>query len=97
LPGCFLPALALASEANLVLPDLATQSFLGIDGKLLLMLGMVVAALGLVFGLVQYWQLKNLPVHKSMLEISELIYETCKTYLLTRASSFWVSRCSSAA
>jgi K(+)-stimulated pyrophosphate-energized sodium pump len=78
------PVLAVASEVNLVLPDLATQSFLGIDGKLLLMLGMVVAALGLVFGLVQYWQLKNLPVHKSMLEISELIYETCKTYLLTQ-------------
>ena len=40
--------------------------------------------LGLVFGLVIFTQLKNLPVHRSMLEISELIYETCKTYLITQ-------------
>ncbi len=84
LAGLFLPALALASEANLVLPDLASQQFLGIDGKTLLMIGIVVSALGLVFGAVQYTQLKNLPVHKSMLEISELIYETCKQYMVTQ-------------
>jgi K(+)-stimulated pyrophosphate-energized sodium pump len=80
------PALALASEANLVLPDLSTQRFLGgaIDGRLLLVLGMVISVLGLVFGVVQFGQLKKLPVHKSMLEISELIYETCKTYLITQ-------------
>jgi hypothetical protein len=46
--------------------------------------GLVVCLLGLVFGLVIYKQLKNLPVHPSMLEISELIYETCKTYLVTQ-------------
>ena len=46
--------------------------------------GLVVSLLGLVFGLVIYTQLKNLPVHRSMLEISELIYETCKTYLITQ-------------
>ncbi|MCU0699379.1 MAG: sodium-translocating pyrophosphatase [Myxococcaceae bacterium] len=84
LAGLFLPALAFGSEANLVLPDLASQSFLGIDGKTLLMIGIVVSALGLVFGAVQYTQLKNLPVHKSMLEISELIYETCKQYMITQ-------------
>ena len=84
LAGLFLPALALASEANLVLPDLASQQFLGLDGKTLLMIGIVVSALGLVFGAVQYSQLKNLPVHKSMLEISELIYETCKQYMVTQ-------------
>jgi K(+)-stimulated pyrophosphate-energized sodium pump len=84
LAGLFLPALAFGSEANLVLPDLASQSFLGIDGKTLLMIGIVVSALGLVFGAVQYNQLKNLPVHKSMLEISELIYETCKQYMVTQ-------------
>ncbi|MEO7190564.1 MAG: sodium-translocating pyrophosphatase [Vicinamibacterales bacterium] len=70
-------------EANLVLPDLSQVQFLGgIDGHTLLMVGLVVSAMGLLFGLVIYNQLKNLPVHGSMLEISELIYETCKTYLV---------------
>ena len=66
------------------LPDLSSQSFLGIDGHTLLLGGLVVCVLGLVFGLVIYLQLKNLPVHQSMREISELIYETCKTYLITQ-------------
>jgi K(+)-stimulated pyrophosphate-energized sodium pump len=80
------PILASASEANLVLPDLASQTFVNgsLDGRTLLMFGIVVSVLGLVFGLVQYTQLKNLPVHKAMLEISELIYETCKQYLITQ-------------
>jgi K(+)-stimulated pyrophosphate-energized sodium pump len=69
-------------EVNLILPDLSQVSFQGIDGHTLLMFGIVVAALGLIFGLVIKQQLKNLPVHRSMLEISELIYETCKTYLI---------------
>ncbi len=74
-----------ASEADLVLPDLASQSFLGgIDGHTLLLAGLVVCVLGLLFGLWQYVQLKNLPVHRSMREISELIFETCKTYLVTQ-------------
>jgi K(+)-stimulated pyrophosphate-energized sodium pump len=73
-------------EANLRLPDLAQATFFGIiNGRLLLMYGLIVVALGLLFGLVIYHELKNLPVHKSMLEISELIYETCKTYLVTQA------------
>ncbi len=71
-------------EMNLVLPDFTSVQFLGMTGWNLLALGLVVCALGLVFGLVIYQQLKNLPVHKSMLEISELIYETCKTYLVTQ-------------
>ncbi len=71
-------------EANLVLPDLAQASFFGMNGRVLLMSGLVVVALGLLFGLVMYNQLKNMAVHKSMLEISELIYETCKTYLITQ-------------
>ena len=71
-------------EANLVLPDLGLVEFQGINGRTLLMGGLVVCVLGLVFGLVIYMQLKNLPVHRSMLEISELIYETCKTYLITQ-------------
>jgi K(+)-stimulated pyrophosphate-energized sodium pump len=72
------------TEANLVLPDLAGQLFLGVNGRTLLMTGLIVCLLGLVFGFVIYVQLKNLPVHRSMREISELIYETCKTYLQTQ-------------
>jgi len=70
-------------EANLILPDLSQVTFLGgIDGHTLLFSGLAVSALGLLFGLTIYNQLKNLPVHASMREISELIYETCKTYLI---------------
>jgi K(+)-stimulated pyrophosphate-energized sodium pump len=71
-------------EANLLLPDLSEVEFLGVDGHTLLLIGLVVCALGLAFGLVIFRQLKNLPVHRSMREISELIYETCKTYLITQ-------------
>ena len=71
-------------EANLLLPDLSTQSFFGLDGHTLLLIGLVVCVLGLAFGLASFTQLKNLPVHRSMREISELIYETCKTYLVTQ-------------
>ena len=71
-------------EANLKLPDLSTVNFLGVDGHRLLVYGIGFCVLGLVFGLVMYMSLKNLPVHRSMLEISELIYETCKTYLITQ-------------
>ncbi len=71
-------------EANLVVPDLSSVSFLGMPGSRLLMLGLIVCALGLAFGMVIYNQLKKMPVHRSMLEISELIYETCKTYLITQ-------------
>ncbi|MFZ4579922.1 MAG: sodium/proton-translocating pyrophosphatase, partial [Myxococcota bacterium] len=71
-------------EANLKLPDLGSQSFLGVPGNTLLMAGLAVCALGLLFGLIIYAQLKKMPVHKSMLEVSELIYETCKTYLITQ-------------
>jgi len=71
-------------EASLKLPDLSQVSFLGMNGHKLLMIGIVFCALGLLFGLIIYQQLKNLPVHRSMREISELIYETCKTYLTTQ-------------
>ncbi|WP_437761414.1 sodium-translocating pyrophosphatase [Sorangium sp. So ce281] len=76
--------LASASESDLILPDLSTQSFGGIDGRTLLMGGIGVCALGFAFGLVIYSQLNKLPVHRAMREISELIYETCKTYLVTQ-------------
>ena len=71
-------------EANLKLPDLSQVTFLGIDGHKLLLFGIVICIFGLGFGLAIYSRLKNLPVHKSMREISELIYETCKTYLITQ-------------
>ncbi len=74
---------ALASEADLKIPELG-GSFMGMTGHNLLMIGLVICIGGIVFGLIQYSQIRNLPVHKSMLEISELIYETCKTYLLTQ-------------
>ncbi|OFZ72538.1 MAG: sodium-translocating pyrophosphatase, partial [Bdellovibrionales bacterium RIFOXYC2_FULL_39_8] len=73
-----------ASEAELVLPDLAGQTFLGVTGHNLLLAGLVICFLGIGLGIWQSTILKNLPVHKSMREISELIYETCKTYLLTQ-------------
>src|SRR6266852_5258438 len=69
-------------EAALKLPDLSSVSFLGVDGHRLLMIGLLFCVFGL--GLVIFMRLKNLPVHRSMREISELIYETCKTYLLTQ-------------
>ncbi|MFN7927311.1 MAG: sodium-translocating pyrophosphatase [Blastocatellia bacterium] len=72
-------------EASLILPDLSSVKFLGgVNGHSLLLVGLLVSALGMVFGLMIYNQLKNMPVHRSMLEISELIYETCKTYLVTQ-------------
>src|SRR5687767_3340567 len=71
-------------EVNLVLPDLSSVDVGGYSSRGLLMVGIGVSALGMLFGLVILMQLKNLPVHRSMREISELIYETCKTYLLTQ-------------
>jgi len=69
-------------EASLVVPDLSGATFMGVEGTTLLLWGMGVCVLGMLFGLVIYRQLQRLPVHGSMLEISELIYETCKTYLI---------------
>jgi K(+)-stimulated pyrophosphate-energized sodium pump len=69
-------------EVNLILPDLAQGSFLGLNGHQLLLWGLLVCGLGLLFGLVTYTQIRRLPVHRSMLEVSELIYVTCKTYLI---------------
>jgi K(+)-stimulated pyrophosphate-energized sodium pump len=71
-------------EANLILPDLATETFLGVTGHTLLLGGIVVSALGLLFGLLIAKHLNALPVHRAMREISELIYETAKTYLVTQ-------------
>jgi K(+)-stimulated pyrophosphate-energized sodium pump len=76
-------------EAALKLPDLSSVSFLGVnghgvDGHRLLLIGLLFCVFGLGFGMVIFMRLKNLPVHRAMREISELIYETCKTYLITQ-------------
>jgi K(+)-stimulated pyrophosphate-energized sodium pump len=71
-------------EADLMLPDLTTVHFFGMNGHALLTWGLLFCVGGMLFGLVIYKQLKNLPVHRTMLEISDLIYETCKTYLVTQ-------------
>ena len=75
---------AAAGEANLKLPDLSSVQFMGVNGHKLLLLGILFCIFGLVFGMVIYTGLKNLPVHRSMGEISQLIWETCKTYLFTQ-------------
>jgi K(+)-stimulated pyrophosphate-energized sodium pump len=83
----FSPKAALAAqphhggEANLILPDLSTVRVLGTDGHTLLMAGLVVSALGILFGVVALNQIKNLPTHRSMADVSQIIWETCKTYL----------------
>ena len=81
---CF-PSLGFAEprggEASLILPDLSSVTVLGMTGRNLLMLGIVVAALGIGFGLYTLNQVKNLPTHKSMSDVSQIIWETCKTYL----------------
>jgi K(+)-stimulated pyrophosphate-energized sodium pump len=91
--GLLLPAFAGAQEhagggeASLTLPDLKSvnfANFFGLNGHALLSIGLLFCVGGLLFGLAIYVQLKNLPVHRSMREISELIYETCKTYLITQ-------------
>jgi len=71
-------------EANLKLPDLTQVTFLGLDGHRLLLIGIAFCIFGLGFGLAIYTHLRNLPVHRAMREVSELIYETCKTYLVTQ-------------
>lgn len=90
------PALA-SSEANLVLPNLrdaALASFLGgVSGGHLLTYGLFVCIAGLVFGAVIYGQVKAMPVHRSMAEVSELIYETCKTYMLTQGRFILLLEC----
>ncbi|MFN7736518.1 MAG: sodium-translocating pyrophosphatase [Pirellula sp.] len=75
---------AVHGEADLVLPDLGNSSFLGLSGRILLFIGLGICVAGLAFGIRIYNQLKNMDVHSSMLEVSELIYETCKTYLITQ-------------
>ncbi|MGC1226819.1 MAG: sodium/proton-translocating pyrophosphatase, partial [Candidatus Sulfotelmatobacter sp.] len=78
------PAPEVGGEASLKVPDLSTVSFFGLDGHNLLLIGIAFCVFGLLFGMTIYVRLRNLPVHSAMREVSELIYETCKTYLVTQ-------------
>ena len=81
------PAEQAGGEANLKLPDLTQVHFFGpagIDGHSLLMYGPLFCILGMLFGLFMYVHLKGLPAHRSMLEMSQLIWETSKTYLINQ-------------
>ena len=69
-------------EVNIQLPDLSQGEFLGVNGHQILMSGLIVCVLGLLFGAWTYAGVKRLPVHRSMAEVSDLIYETCKTYMV---------------
>jgi len=85
-----LPSVALAApehqggEANLILPDLGSVQVVGMSGRSLLLIGMLIAVAGIGFGIMTLLQVKRLPAHRSMTEISELIWETCKTYPYTQ-------------
>ncbi|MBP9751137.1 MAG: sodium-translocating pyrophosphatase [Candidatus Peribacteraceae bacterium] len=84
-----------ASEADIRIPDLNSVQFLGgaLSGQAVLMLGLVVCGLAMIYGWMQYLQTKNLPVHKSMSDVSQIIWETCKTYLFQQGkflASLWV-------
>ncbi len=93
--GAPLLAATEGGEANLQLPDLNSATFLGgaIGGRSLLMWGLLVCVLGFVFGLVMFVRLRNMPVHAAMREVSELIYETCKTYLQTQGKFLLILEC----
>ena len=83
----FCQTTAFASEADLVLPDFSTTfNILGstVPGSTILMWSLIVAIAGAFFGLYESMRVKALPAHKSMLEVSALIYETCKTYMITQ-------------
>ena len=87
--------MAFAGEADIRLPDLSQITFMGgsLSGMLILNLGLVICAIGMVFGWMQYVQTKNLPAHQAMLDVSQTIWETCKTYVLQQGkflAALWV-------
>ncbi|MDP2853716.1 MAG: sodium-translocating pyrophosphatase [Smithellaceae bacterium] len=86
---------AFAGEANIKLPDLSQITFLGgsLSGMTILNIGLIICLIGMVFGILQYVQTKNLPAHKAMLDVSQTIWETCKTYLFQQGKfliALWV-------
>jgi K(+)-stimulated pyrophosphate-energized sodium pump len=87
--------MAFAGEADIKLPDLTQVSFMGgaLGGLTILNVGLVICLIGMVFGWMQYTQTKNLPAHQAMLDVSETIWETCKTYLFQQGkflAGLWV-------
>ena len=100
LPAMAQPAEHHGGEANLVLPNLDQVTFLGganglggVGGRTLLLIGIGVCVLGLLFGLMIYSRLEKMPVHKSMKDVSELIYTTCKAYLRTQGKFLLLLEC----
>jgi len=84
---------ALAGEADIKLPDLAQISFGSIGGLTILNIGLIVCIIGAIFGVIQYTQTKNLPAHKAMLDVSQTIWETCKTYIIQQGKflvALWI-------
>jgi len=87
--------MAFAGEADIKLPDLSQVSFMGgaLGGMMILNLGLIVCAVGMIFGWMQYTQTKALPAHQAMLDVSATIWETCKTYVLQQGkflAGLWV-------
>ncbi len=78
------PLAAMASEADLKIPELSS------DQNTLLTYGIVVCILGLIFGVIQFVNVKKLPAHKSMLDVANVIFETCKTYLLQQGKFLFI-------
>ncbi|MEI7998361.1 MAG: sodium-translocating pyrophosphatase [Candidatus Omnitrophota bacterium] len=80
---CLNIPVALAGEADLIVPDLSTVPLMfNLNGRTALMMGILICAYGVFFGIIQYGKIRKMPVHKSMKEVSELIYTTCKAYLI---------------
>ncbi|MBS0630624.1 MAG: sodium-translocating pyrophosphatase [Verrucomicrobia bacterium] len=81
--AAFLPSAVRASESDIRIPDLSSVSFFNgaLTGHAVLMIGLVVCLVATFYGWMQYVQTKNLQVHKSMADVSQIIWETCKTYL----------------
>jgi K(+)-stimulated pyrophosphate-energized sodium pump len=87
--------IAFAGEADIKLPDLTQVSFMGgaLGGLTILNVGLVICLIGMAFGLLQYTQTKNLPAHQAMLDVSNTIWETCKTYLFQQGkflAGLWI-------
>jgi K(+)-stimulated pyrophosphate-energized sodium pump len=87
--------LAFAGEADIKIPDLTQISFMGgsLGGLTILNVGLVICAIGMIFGWWQYNQTKNLPAHQAMLDVSNTIWETCKTYLFQQGkflAGLWI-------
>ncbi|MBU2251868.1 MAG: sodium-translocating pyrophosphatase, partial [Proteobacteria bacterium] len=90
-----MPPMAFAGEADIKIPDLTQISFIGgsLGGLTILNVGLVICAIGMIFGWLQYKQTKNLPAHQAMLDVSDTIWETCKTYLFQQGkflAGLWV-------